>query len=606
MIKEEPKQEVLESFQSNTDQGISDRIFAQFLKWRDNKNLQFGYFRNRNWLDYVDDSNKLFNNYKVKPDWKEPWQSNISDTTVHAKLMAIIAQQVVNQYTVAFAPRFKRDIFSKIRAQVLQDIYDFTESGSGAGTRNGEIDLLFIILKACREGRVFGFEGYRKNKNFEGIDAQLIPIDDYFPSNMKKFFVYEDPKKIWRSIITKDDWNEKFSNWYQFDKVKTRSEVNNEQLLFFNISQDVKSNEVEILRYFDKLSNEFFITANGILIVNPNNQGYKITDRRKDKEDGIWSTVFEAYDDNFLPGRSLPDLMSDAQEGIDFLFNSMFDKEILSVMRPLLIGGVNQSIDNYLRPGGQIQMADITQIKELDFKGADLGAFRILKELQDRQHFVSVDQVSQGVAIGSKTATEVERAQQAAEKLNSVFGVMVKSALVQKGRLRAGTIQQFMIGSDKFNQFVTENVKLFKSGKTGTRTLRITNKPQVSRQDGFSPNLEKEADFMEGGSESNEIFELTPSHIKDFEFGVSTKAPSQTEKKLKSAKDVAFWNEAKQRPDLFDQKESAKDFAEAMDKDPDRVLSKEEQQMMPEEGKADGAAQNVIPSLESMIQQPIQ
>ncbi len=68
---------------------------------------------------------------------------------------------------------------------------------------------------------------------------------------------------------------------------------------------------------------------------------------------------------------------------------------------------------------------------------------------------------------------------------------MVKSALVQKGRLRAGTIQQFMIGSDKFNQFVTENVKLFKSGKTGTRTLRITNKPQVSRQDGFSPNLEK-------------------------------------------------------------------------------------------------------------------
>ncbi len=111
---------------------------------------------------------------------------------------------------------------------------------------------------------------------------------------------------------------------------------------------------------------------------------------------------------------------------------------------------------------------------------------------------------------------------------------------------------------------------------------------------------------MEGGSESNEIFELTPSQIKDFEFGVSTKAPSQTEKKLKSAKDVAFWNEAKQRPDLFDQKESAKDFAEAMDKDPDRVLSKEEQQMMPEEGKADGAAQNVIPSLESMIQQPIQ
>uniref|UniRef100_A0A6H2A0E1 Uncharacterized protein n=1 Tax=viral metagenome TaxID=1070528 RepID=A0A6H2A0E1_9ZZZZ len=294
-VKKDEKIE-LANPQSQSDQDITNRIFKNFLKWRDNRNLAFDYFRGRTWLQYIDDSNKRFNNYKIKPAWKKPFQANISDTTTHAKLMAVIAQQVVNMYQALFTPRFARDFVSQMMSQVLQDIYDYTESGSGAGTRNGEIDTLFTVLKACREGTVIGFEGYKKTKNFEGIDARFVSLDGYYPSDMTKFHIAEDPRKIWRVIMNIDQFKEAYKGWYQVDKVKSRANINTEEISFFNISGDVQDDQVEILNSFDKIDDEFFVTANGINLVNPESQGWKLSTRRKDREDGFWKCVFEAYD----------------------------------------------------------------------------------------------------------------------------------------------------------------------------------------------------------------------------------------------------------------------------------------------------------------------
>ena len=583
--------------QSDTDKEISNRIFNDFRIWRDNRNKKFSYFRNRTWLEYINDSNQRFNNYKVKPDWKEPWQANFSDTTTHAKLMAIIAQQVANQFGVSFGSRFSNDFLSQLLAKILQDIYDFTDGGNGAGTRNGELDTLLTTLKSCREGTVIGFEGYRKDKYFEGVDARLVPIDEYFPSDMTKFNIWEDPKKIWRSVMSEDEFKMRYNGWYQADKVKCRARVNTEEMNYFHFSDGLEQDQVELLRLFNKKDDEFFITANGILITKPDDKGSKLSNRRKDKEDGFWKNVFEAYDDNFFAGRSLPDLMEDAQDGIDLLFDAMFDRQILSVMRPILIGGMNQEIDGYVRPGEFKRVNDVNQLKEMEFEGIDRGSVQILKELQDRQHFISVDQISQGIAKGVKTATEVERTQQAAEKLNSVFSVMMKDGKQQKARLRTGIIQQYLIKSDKFKQFVMENVKLFKNGRTGTRVIRMAN--QLNPQ----PKLQAEAQFMPGGAEMNEIIEINPKRIADFEFKISTKIPALVEKRLKAAKDAQFSQIAFGRPDLFDQSEVAKDFAEAFDKDYEKVKAKEGAEMPIEQ---EGNTPEMVPSLRSALPQPAQ
>ena len=110
-VKEKEETQAPKNPQSQTDQDITGRIFQSFLKWRDNRNQSYNYFRNRTCYEYWDDSNSRFNNYRSRPDWKEEWQANTSDTTTHAKLMAIVAQQIVNRYRAIFKPRFSRDIF---------------------------------------------------------------------------------------------------------------------------------------------------------------------------------------------------------------------------------------------------------------------------------------------------------------------------------------------------------------------------------------------------------------------------------------------------------------------------------------------------------------
>jgi hypothetical protein len=41
--------------QNKTDQDITSRIWTNFLRWRDNRNLSYSYFRERNCLEYWDD-----------------------------------------------------------------------------------------------------------------------------------------------------------------------------------------------------------------------------------------------------------------------------------------------------------------------------------------------------------------------------------------------------------------------------------------------------------------------------------------------------------------------------------------------------------------------
>lgn len=577
--------------QSKGDSNISDRIWTNFLKWRDNRNLSYGYFRDRTLLEYIDDSNQRFNNYRVKPAWKEEYQANISDTTTHSKVMAIVAQTVANNYQPLFKPRFSRDIFSQLKASLLQDIYAYTDTME----RNGELDTLMAVLKACKEGTVIGFEGYKKTANFEGIDARLIPLDEFYPSDMTKFRMEDQLKKIWRSVISKDEFDSKFSSWYQYDKVPMKGRIGTGEMNFYHFSDELEGDQVELLRYFDKLNDEFYLTANGILITKAPS---KLSDRRKDGETGFWKTVFEVIDPYFFYGRSLPDLMKDAQDGIDFLFNAMFDKEILSVMRPLLVGGMNDELDDYLYPGSTQKVDDISQIMELKFEGADINSFRVLKELQDRQHFVSVDMASQGVALGGKTATEVERSQEAAKRIGSLFGIMVRNALKQKARLRAGTIMQYYLNRKKFEPFVQEDVALIDpkhKGELGTRILRITNKISPKNQFGQSKQLEAENAMIPTKSE---IIEASVKEIKDFEFDIDIKVPSTIDMSpsLKRTFDLQ-WVQGARGNQQYDQEAVEKIHTEAMDIDWEKVRAKSPQQIQPQQGGTPPSLRSMVPAL---------
>lgn len=507
--------------QSLTDQGISSRLWLDFDKWRRNRNLSWPQFRNRTIYEYLNDNNQRFNNYRIKPAWKEEWQANISDITMHAKLMSIVAGVVQSNFTANFSPRNKADMISQIKCQLKQDLYEYTETE----VRNGKIDLLMTCLNTAREGTCIGFEGWKKSAMYEGIDAQFVPLEDWYPADMTKFFMKDQYKAVWRSVITKDDFDDSFHGCYQFDKVKIRSNVNTEERQFFNISDDIVQDQVEILRRFDLLNDEYFVTVNGVNIIKPGDNTSKLSIRRKGrvKTMGFWKTVFEMFP-NFFYGRAFPDLLKDNQDAIDFLFNGMFDSALVSVMKPIIYGGTNSLTSDYWFPGRPIQVSDINQIKELQISGPDIVSFKILQELQKNNIIASfTDDVSSGVATGRKTATEVERSQEQAKKIHGLFGTMIADAIEQKAKLRVGTILQYMVKSPIYKDLILNNVNLPMQKATGTKVLRVRSQNKMAPKDqfGHSPQLFRENAMIQGKSE---IWEFDPKELEDEDFSVKVTA----------------------------------------------------------------------------------
>lgn len=576
----EKKKEELKPYwiQPEPRKKIADKIWREFDKYRTNRDRIFSYFRERNCITYWNDSDQRFNNYRIKPGWKEKWQANISDITTHSKLMSIAAQVVANRLRPEFYPKFTRDIFAKFKAQLFQNIYEHTETTY----RDGELDDLFTVIETAKRGTSIGFEGWLKTDKFEGIHAELIPLEDFYPQYINKFRMEDQDRCVWRTIAFKDDADKVFGKYKHYEKVKAGGEHQPEDLTFFNVSNDVAEDKVEILRWFDKIDDEFHIVINGVLITDP---GSKLSARRKDGELGFWKAVYEPFSPHFFFGRSLPDLMMDNQDAIDFAFNAVFDQEMLATLKPLFTSGVTQLVDDYITPGRIYQ--GIESVSTPDYKGASTNIWNVLQELRGRQDFISVDKAIEGVAPGRRTAHEVERAYESAKRIMGLFTTLYKNAIQFKAKLRAGTIMQFMLNKTEIKPIIMKSVQMF-NGKEGERIIRMKAKPSPHNIFGFSKELAIENAMM--GGEQSEIVEFSPKEIRDFEFEVGVRVPPAVEMSgaLQKAFDERFAQIALARPDLFEQVPVARNLAKAMNQKPDEVVKSQQEEAPLEESLGRG------------------
>lgn len=561
--------------QPEAEAKVAQKIYKEFDKYRNNRNRIFSNFRERNPIEYWNDSDRMFNNYREKPLWKQPWQANISDITTHSKLMAIVAMMVSNRLKPEFTPKFTRDLLARIKSQIYQNIYDWTDTVY----RNGDMDDFFAIMMASKRGTYIGFEGWKKTKNYEGIDACGVPLEDFYPQFVNKYRIEDQDRCIWRTVAFKDDCDQVFGNgkYVNYENVKSKGALRPQDLTFFNVSGDIQDDQVEVLRWFDKADDEFHITVNGVLITP---LGSKLSARRKDGELGFWKVVYEPFDELFFYGRSLPDLMFDNQEAIDFLFNAVFDQELLRTKTPLFTTAVNQLVDDYLEPGRLYTITDASNIFQPKLEGASNTAFAVLQELQARQNFISTDPQNQGVSSRARTATEVERVAESARKMMTLFTVLLQDGLQLKARLRIGTCMQYLLNKPTVQPIIMESTKLL-NGKEGTRILDIVPKGKLApkNQFGYSKSLAvKNAQYGYNGVPT-EIIQFTPDEIKNFEYTVNVRVPStvQMSKALQKAYNERGGQIALARPDLWNQQEIAKILSEDWGWDTERVIASEEE-----------------------------
>ena len=533
--------------QSTRLKGYADRAVAKFQTARFEKDKTYSVMRDRNWVDIVTDSKALFHNYRKKPDWKDEWQANISDITTHSKIMALVAIQVANRMMPTFVARRGRDVESEVYASIYNSIADYINNTE----RNAQMDYMFTSMLGMRDGTALKFIGFQDSDHYTGLDVRFMNIDEAFPGSMKEFNQEKQPRFIWRVVQPFDEFTSTHtgSKWIDVDKVCPAGEIYGKWRDFFNISEDLPKNMVEKLIIWDKIYNEFVVVANNILISKP---GTKLSDIQRDKMIPVVKYASEAYDPGVYPGRPVPDLMRDNQEGIDFLFNSMYDTTLLSTMKPTLVGGVNDLAEDYWYPAALKQVADVNQVKQLDFDGVDLNAFRILKELQDRNVFVSVDPSQQGVAMGNRTATEVERANQAQRLKTALLSLMVGDSQLYEFRLLCRLIKDKYIDNEKFRPFIIEHTKLL-SDDNGTRIVDFTDQLPPTDQFGYSPKLAVENAKIKGPSE---IIKASAKKVREFEVDVKIDFDNPPNRLLERAGIRDYVNTklpiALQRPDLLD------------------------------------------------------
>lgn len=542
--------------QSDAKHNIVDNIEKKYLDYKRKRVRTYPQFGiastggERTLVDAMDYGNKLVDNYKIKANWKEDWQANISDITLHSKLMAILATVVLQKFNMEYKPMFATDRNSLFLGNIMDDYARWITTKE----RNGHLDQLFVALKVLREPAAIRFIGYKKLPYFEGLDYQHVKLDEYYPERVDTFFMNDIHRCVWRKVWNYDAWKDARENNASFEDVKLvkrAGAVRSDGETFFEISVNVGEDQVEEKLWFDEVANEFHIVANNILITKP---GTKLSSISKGGKIPFAKSVFEPFGPDFFYGRSLAMIMGPNQEAIDFMFNAMFDKTMLDVMRPILVGGINDIVDDYIGPGIFTEVADVNQIKEMDVKPLDLTAFRVLTELQQRNALASVDAVGQGkVSLGNPTATEIERVQEQQQKLFGLFNTMINDGMVQERDLMGYIIIDKYFKRPDMKQFFIENAKLM-NGKIGTKIIRIKSKAKLPLRDelGTSPDLRKEAEKDFDGE--TQIIEFDPRIFDNYKFmTIGNVAPAiENSKTLKKAmlnqKLAQFYNQ----PNLYD------------------------------------------------------
>lgn len=509
--------------QGDAEHAMVEKIRTSFENFRTIRNQPMPRFglnhdgTTRTLLDVIDYCNNLVDGYKNKAAYKEEWQANISDITLHSKLMAVAANMVGQKYTVEYKPRFSADYESQFKSAIMDDVahYIYTQE------RNGHMDQLFSVLKSLREPVCIKYVGYQNTEFIKGVDIQFVKTEEFYPERINTFFMNEIKRCVWRRVYTYWNWKSARSGpgWVDIDKVKDAGKVRADDSSFFDVSSDLYDYQVEELMWFDEEENQFLISANNILITPIDTKLSMVSPSDKLP---FTKTGFEPLDPGFFYYRPLALTMGPTQEAIDYLFNAMFDKQLLDVMRPILVGGINDMVDDYISPASFVEVADVKQIRELDVRPIDLTAFRVLKELQDRNTFASVDAVSQGkVSMSSPTATEVERVQEAAQRMFAMFNMQITDGLTQEYRLLGDIIVGKYFTNKDFKQFYIENSKLT-NGKIGTKVVRFKsfNKLPARDQFGVSPQLQDEAD--KGYGPDTQIIEVDRNGFKDWEYKVES------------------------------------------------------------------------------------
>ena len=600
------------SYQPNPkEKEVLDKYYSLFRITREarNKNLQF--FDGLNLVEYINDSVLQFTTNEFLRDDIKDWQSRVHDPFIRNKVLSILGKVVSALPVAQIVGRGDEDAR---RAFILDALYQYSEDVDGY-----EELIVFAVLEALVKGTCVGFEGYeekkRKIRDIKGFGdetkatektirehrlfGEIVPLENFYPASIGIRKMKDMSFCFVEEILSEERFKAKYKGFKLSKNVLPRPvESETERVYFIDyLTEDVRINYVQVLKYFDQEEDEYVILANGVWL-NPL-KGEVAPLPFNHKRLPFWVIRYDIFGADFFYGKSMPDKLKALSNILDVFHNMLIDQSLLTVHLPVLFAGIDAITEDFLLPGGKFTIdtggLPINQVVQtLDLKTPGAWHQFILDYTKRILEESSLDSVQQGVVgTGERTtATEIRQAASGVVTLLGIFAQFINFGLKDKTELRSKNILQFW--SDKnspmiegvlgqggsadfnkaFNVFVINDAVLT-SGKRGALILEFYQKENMP----LSSTLESRQNIAEAMSNRNiEIMAINPDYLRSMEFDIKIVPNTKSEfnRDMERIMEGNFQTLMNQLyPDLIYREELCATLIEKYGKNPAKIMRKD-------------------------------
>jgi len=426
-------------------------------------------FNDRTLVQFIDDGDKRLNAYVLPKEAydppKEDWQANAPLPTIRNKTKKILAGyslQVPDMTAVAYGENQLLDVQRADTAKWLI-------KGSYQQEENSVLENFWESWECFRAGTVIKYEGYLKTRykqkfitsydlvtgeiefDEKEVDVDdkcisfLMPITEFYPRDFSIYDMQDQPDCGWVRYIDRSIFEYEFGHLPNAKFVKTRGEWGKaDPESFYNKEKwtsRTAADKIEVVRYYNKYKDTYRILANGVLLLDApllwKVNGHKVYPFAK--------TILEPFvSKNFFYGNSFANIMMSQYDMYNTTFNTMSDKQFRSMIKPLLVGRINQDSfdleDEIITGTTKISVEDVNQVKEMQTEGINNSDVMFLKIIGQ-----GIEDTAPSLTdiMGNKQATarEIVIAEEKLREMKVLYNEMMVDLWRQKCALRLANIQ---------------------------------------------------------------------------------------------------------------------------------------------------------------------
>jgi hypothetical protein len=517
-------------------------VYGKYMQWRTLKEQPYKQFNSQTWASWLNESRQKFWGYiPLSFDTDTP-QFFFPET--RNQIIAILAKIANLRLKPVFGgvegldlvvATVLKDLFAHWRKKVTRKMSDFWQ-------------YLYCIIN----GTVIVFTAYNSNvrqvKNItkhnpetgettytkmelddSDVEEVIVNIEDFFFPKMWEPDIQKQNECIWRTLMRIDDFKDEYHGYANVDMVFPGSQFSDSSIFADFLSYDVKGGEfVEVIKYFNKVKDQYAIIANGVLL-NPL-KGEKSVEEItplpwNHKALPFSKTIWEPIDATFFPGMSLAMKVKSPQDALNKMWELLLDREQRSVAAPIITTDPSIEFGLDFKAGRIYQVqADVNQYKELAVAPASSSYWNALTALQGI--IQKTGGGGSGIALPSRqprSATEQAANATQQKEMTGLYYLFYEHLLEQKTWLAINNFIQFytsgetkkILGDRKFNKIIALTDTQLSGGGLGNRELRITEKPvpgEELRKESYLRSLFRK--------ERVEIIEATPKALREIQFDI--------------------------------------------------------------------------------------